>query len=95
MVNQGSLVKRLLGTLLGYDNDIGDIKHPEITIRQTDKIMCRKSWKSFNKIHDEIIFRKHLPRHLEINQFLESLKWKVIHDYDIPISIKELSAEDE
>ena len=40
-----------------------------------------------------MIFRKHLPRLLEINKFLESLKRKVIHDYDIPISIKELRAE--
>ena len=54
-----------------------------------------------------MIFRKHLPSQLEINKFLEFLKRKVmhdydileflkrkvIHDYDIPISIKELSAE--
>ena len=25
---------RLLGTLQGYDNDIDDVKHPEVTIRQ-------------------------------------------------------------
>ena len=40
-----------------------------------------------------MIFRKHLPRQLEINRFLEFLNRKVIHDYDIPISIKELSVE--
>ena len=40
-----------------------------------------------------MIFRKHLPRQLEINKFLESLKRKVIYDYDIPISNKELNAE--
>ena len=40
-----------------------------------------------------MILRKHLPRQLEINKFLESLKRKVIHGYDMPISIKELSAE--
>ena len=40
-----------------------------------------------------MIFRKHLPRQLEINKFLESLRRNVIHDYDIPISINELSAE--
>ena len=42
---------------------------------------------------DEMIFRKHLSRQLEINKFLQSLKRKVIHDYDISISIKELNAE--
>ena len=40
-----------------------------------------------------MIFRKHLPRQLEINKFLESLKRKAIHDYDIQIIITELSAE--
>ena len=40
-----------------------------------------------------MVFRKHLPRQEEINKFLESLKRKVIHDYDIPISIMELSAK--
>ena len=55
--------------------------------------MYRKSKKLFDEIQDEMIFRKHLPRQLEIYKFLESLKRKLIHDYDIPISIKELSAE--
>ena len=40
-----------------------------------------------------MMFRKHLPRQLEINKFLESHKRKVIHDYDIPISVKEMSAQ--
>ena len=47
----------------------------------------------FDEIQDEMIFRKHLPRQLKINKFLESPKRKVIHDYDIPTSIAELSAE--
>ena len=48
---------------------------------------------NFDEIQDDTIFRKHLCRQLEINKFIESFKRKVIHDYDIPISIKELSAE--
>ena len=55
--------------------------------------MYRKFRKLFDNIKDEMIFRKHLPRQLEIHKFPESLKRKVIHDYDIPISTKELSAE--
>ena len=47
----------------------------------------------FDEIEDEMIFRKHLPRQLKINKFLEFLKRKVIHDYDKPISNKELSTE--
>ena len=69
------------------------MKQPEVTIRQPDKTMYRKSRKLFDEIQDEMIFRKHLPRQLEINNFLESLKRKVKHDYDIPMSIKELNAE--
>ena len=84
---------RLPGTLPGYDNDIDDENQPEVSIRQPDKTMYRKSRKLFDDIQEEMIFRKHLPRQLEINKFLESLKRKAIHDYDIPTSIKELSAE--
>ena len=42
-----------------------------------------------------MIFRKHLPRQLEINKFLKSIKRQmlVLYDYDIPITIKKLSVE--
>ena len=93
LINARSLDIRLLGTLPGYDNDIDDKKQPEVSIRQPDKTMYRKSRKLFDEIHDEMIFMKHLPRQLEINKFLDSLKSNIIHDCDIPISIKELSAE--
>ena len=97
---------RLLSILPAYDNGIDDEKQPELSIRQPDKMMYRKSRKLFDEIQDEMTFRKHPPRQLDINKFLESLKRKVmhdkfleslkrkvIHDYDIPISITELSAE--
>ena len=86
MINSKPLDIRLLYTLPGYDNDIEDEKHP-------DKTIYRKSRKVFDEIQDEMIFRKHLPRQLEIDKFLESLKRKIIHDYEIPTSNKELSAE--
>ena len=84
---------RLLGTLPGYDNDINDEEQPEVSIRQPDRTMCRKSRKLFDEIQDEMTFRKHLSRQLEVNKFLESPKRKVTHTCDIPISITELSAE--
>ena len=93
LINPRSLDIRLLGTLPGYDKDINDKNQPEVSIRQPDKTMYGKSRKLFDEIQDEMIFIKHLTRQLEINKFIESLKRKVIHDYDIPISIKELSAE--
>ena len=92
-INPRPLEIRLLGTLPGYDDDIDDKNQPEVSIRQPDKTMYGKSRTLFDEIQNEMIFRKHLPRQLEINKCLESLKRKVIHDYDIPISIKKLSAE--
>ena len=66
------------------------MKQPEVTIRQPLKTIYRKSRMLFDEIQGEIIFRKYLPRQLEINKFLESLKRKVIHHYDLPISVKGL-----
>ena len=92
LINPRPLDIRLLGTLTSYYNNIDDSNQPEVSIRQPDKTRYRKSSKLFDEIQDEMIFRKHLPRQQEINKFLESLERKVIHDYDIPISIKGLSA---
>ena len=64
-----------------------------VNIRHPDKKMSRKSRKLFDEIQAEMIFRKYLPRKPEISKFLESLERKVIHDYDIPISISEWSVE--
>ena len=93
MINPRLLDIRLIGTLPGHDNDIDDEKQPEVPIKQPDETMYRKSKKLFDGIQDEMIFKKHLPTQLEINKFLESLKMKVIHNYDIPMSIIEYSAE--
>ena len=49
--------------------------------------------KLFHKIPEETVFRKHIPKQLELDKFIDALKEKVIHDYNIPISIKALRAE--
>ena len=68
LINPRPLDIRLLGTLQGYDEDDKDDKNqPEVSIRQPDKTMYRKSKKLFDEIQNEMIFRKHLPRQLEIN----------------------------
>ena len=43
LVHPRTLDIRLLGTLLSYDNVIGGVKQPEVTFRQPDKTMYRKS----------------------------------------------------
>ena len=60
LINPRPLDIRLLGTLPGYDeNDKDDKNQPEVSIRQPDKTMYRKSKKLFDEIQDEMIFRKH------------------------------------
>ena len=43
-------------------------------------------------VNSELI-SKYLPKQIDLEMFLENLKHKVIHDYEIPITIKELRAE--
>ena len=73
LVNLRPLDIRLLGTLPGYENDLDDVKQPEVITRQPDKTMYRKSRKLFDAIENKRIFRKHLPRQLETDTLLESL----------------------
>ena len=39
------------------------------------------------------MFRKHIPKQVELDRFIDALKEKVIHDYNIPIHVKALRAE--
>ena len=47
----------------------------------------------FKYIPDYQIFRAHIPKAAELKKFMKQLKSKVIHDYNLPISIKELRAD--
>ena len=47
----------------------------------------------FKYIPDYQIFRAHIPKAAELKKFMKQLKSKVIHDYYLPISVKELRAE--
>ena len=52
-----------------------------------------KKRKFFKKIPKDTIFRRHIPKQVELDTFIDALKEKVIHDYNIPISVKALRAE--
>ena len=39
------------------------------------------------------MFRRHIPKQIELDKFIDALKEKVIHDYNIPIHVKALRAE--
>ena len=45
-----------------------------------------------DNIPDANIFRKHIPKQVELEKFINALKEKIIHEYDIPITVKELRA---
>ena len=58
----------------------------------------KRIWKNpckplFSQISDAEIFRSHIPKAAELKRFINQLKNKVIHDYSLPISVKELRAE--
>ena len=47
----------------------------------------------FDHIIDHNVLRAHIPKQVEIDKFLDVLKQKVIHDYTLPLSAKQLRAE--
>ena len=51
-----------------------------------------KKRKLFHKIPENTILRKHIPKQVELDKFTDALKEKVIHDYNIPISVKAFRA---
>ena len=59
----------------------------------SDDIKQRNNFPIIGQIFDSNIFRHHIPKQVELDKFLQILKGKVIHDYYLPISIKELRAE--
>ena len=81
----------LRGQLPSFDDDKEDIDLPDITL--SDDMKQRNSFLLIGQILDSNIFRHHIPKQVELDKFLQILKKKVIHDYSLPISIKELRAE--
>ena len=83
----------LRGRLPSYEVDKAIEKYPfTMDIPSIEELKERKR-KLFHKIPEETVFRKHIPKQLELDKFIDALKEKVIHDYNIPINIKALRAE--
>ena len=49
--------------------------------------------KLFYKIPEDTVFRRHIPKQVVLDKFIDALKEKVIHDYNILIRVKGLRAE--
>ena len=64
---------------------------PDMTIN--DDIKDTKKRPLLDHIIDHNVLRAHIPKQAEIDKFLDVLKKKVIHDYTLPLSAKQLRAE--
>ena len=58
----------------------------------TKKELEKENYKLIDHISDRDIFRKHIPKQAELDKFIKSMKEKVIHEYNIPITVKELKS---
>ena len=81
----------LRGQLPSFDDDKEDIDLPDMTL--SDDMKQRIRFPLIGQILDSNIFRHHIPKQVELDKFLQILKKKVIRDYSLPISIKELGTE--
>ena len=64
---------------------------PNMTIN--DDLKDTKKRPLLDHIIDHNVLRVHIPKQVEIDKFLDVLKKKVIHDYTLPLSAKQLRAE--
>ena len=89
IVEPVSLDIKIAGKLPAYDVKL-DEQEDRWIINEEDKL--RKEGQLFTKL-DLNAVSKYIPKQIDLDKFLEGLKYKVIHNYKIPITIKELRAE--
>ena len=83
----------LRGRLPSYDVDKAIEKYPFTMDISSIEELKEKKRKLFKKIPADAVFRKHISKQVELDRFIDALKEKVIHDYNIPIHVKALRAE--
>ena len=93
LINPQPIETEFRGRLPSYDVDKAIQKYPFSMDIPSIEELNEKKRKLFNKIPEDTIFRKHIPKQVELDKFIDTLKEKVIHDYNIPISVKALRAE--
>ena len=74
------------GKIPGYDQE----RIPEIDI--PEEYQDKPNTSLFGNLTEISVRRRHLPKQQDIDKYLERLKRKVIHGYQLPISLKELIA---
>ena len=93
LLNPQPIEIELRGRLPSYDVDKAIQKYPFSMDIPSIEELKEKKRKLFRKIPENTIFRRHIPKQVELDKFIDALKEKVIHDYNIPISVKALRAE--
>ena len=83
----------LRGRLPSYDVDKAIEKYPFTMDIPSIEELKEKKRRLFKKIPEDTVFRKHIPKQVELDRFIDALKEKVIHDYNIPIHVKALRPE--
>ena len=83
----------LRGRLPSYDVDKAIEKYPFTMDIPSIEELNEKKRKLFKKIPEDTVFRKHIPKQVELDRFIDALKEKVIHEYNIPIHVKALRSE--
>ena len=81
---------KLVGKLPSFEIELDDKE--KWMINEVDGNRVRRQLLNKIKI-DANMVRRLLPKQVNLNRFLENLEHKVIHDYKIPLSVKELNAE--
>ena len=81
------------GRLPSYDVDKAIEKYPFTMDIPSIEELQEKKRRLFKKIPEDAVFRKHKPKQVELDRFIDALKEKVIHDYNIIIHVKALRAE--
>ena len=93
LLNTQPIEIELRGRLPSYDVDKANQKYPfSMDIPSIEELKEKKK-KLFNKILEDTIFRRHIPKQVELDKFIDTLKEKVINDYNIPISVKAFRTE--
>ena len=81
---------KLTGQLPSFELEPDD--QEKWMINEVDRNRIRRQLLNKIKIDVDIV-RRLLPKQVDLKKFLKNLEYKVIHDYKIPLSVKELKAE--
>ena len=82
----------LRGRLPSYDVNKTIEKYPFTMDIPSIEELKEKKRKLFHKIPEDTVFRRHIPKQVQLDKFIDALKQKVILDYNIPIKVKTLRA---